>query len=268
MRLFALLGLLYASTSAYAQDKKQTLPAPITPYVSDLANLIDPETEAQLNKALMEQQGALDIQIVVVTIETRHDYGDWDSLDHFTNALFNTWGIGNPQRNDGILILISRSDRAMRIELGAAYGKVISTRVERVINQYFIPYFKGDEYPAGIKIGTLEIIKRLQPNYNVAMVQPKEKDNTAEPRQEAQSKRPNIVFIKSNKIIHKEFWDSIATHAAYQWAKDHLFLVGFIAILVLLLLEIQMRRALIGLRYCRRCQCNHIETCKKGDTPE
>jgi len=137
--LFVFIGL---GLSATAQD----FPKPISPYVNDFANLIDPETEARLTVALTDMRETLDLEMTVVTIETRFDYAKTPDIETFATGLFNAWGVGSATRNDGALILVSRSDREMRIELGSSYGPIFDDRMGLVIEHHFLPYFKGDQY--------------------------------------------------------------------------------------------------------------------------
>jgi len=138
----------------------QTFPAPLTPYVSDFADLIDPETEARITADLRKLRQERGTELAVVTIESRAKYGDAGTLESFATALFNDWGIGNATRNDGILFLVSRDDRETRIELGAGYSPVYDDRMKTVIDHTIIPYFREGNFSAGIEAGVLEIGKR------------------------------------------------------------------------------------------------------------
>ena len=76
-------------------------------------------------------------------------------------GLFNAWGIGDAQRNDGVLILIARYDREMRIEIGRGYGSEWNARMQRVIDTAFLSAFRQDEYQQGIENGVDATILEL-----------------------------------------------------------------------------------------------------------
>jgi uncharacterized protein len=209
-------------TSVSAQD----FPKPLTPYVSDFANLIDPETEARLTKRLVEMREALDLEMAVVTIETRFDYGEFKSIEEFATGLFNTWGIGDATRNDGALILVSRSDREMRIELGSSYGPIFDDRMALVIQHHFLPYFKGDQLSEGIESGTYEAIKRLQPTYDITDPSTLEKPSL-------------ITTLKRTPL-----WRVI---------EDKFMLFVFVGIVAFLFFEKRLRDTLVGLKRCPNC---------------
>jgi uncharacterized protein len=233
MRILKHLSFLICfvfGTHAFAQS----FPEPITPYVSDYANLMDPETEARINKHLIELREELDLELAVVTIETQFDYGDTEDFDEFTMDWFNAWGIGNAARNDGALILISRSDRAIRIELGSSYGPIFDDRMALVIEHHFLPYFKGEQYSAGIEAGTYESIKRLQPTYDIS--DPETLNN------------PTMLTA----FKRTAFWRMVS---------DKLPIIVFIGIFAFLFVENRMRDLLVGLRRCPNC--NHRQLHRK-----
>ena len=221
--LFLLLNL---GTLAHAQD----FPTPLTPYVSDYANLIDPETEARINNRLAELRENLDLEMAVVTIETRFDYGDSDNVEDFAQNWFNAWGIGNETRNDGALILVSRSDREIRIALGNSYGPIFDDRMGLVIEQY----------AQGIEAGTYEAVKRLQPTYDIT--DPETLDN------------PTILTA----FKRTSFWRLVA---------DKLAIFVFIGIAIFLFVENRMRDTLVGLRRCPNCNRRQLHSKRTIERP-
>jgi uncharacterized protein len=223
MRLFLYIAISIGMGSvATAQD----IPKPLTPYVSDFANLIDPETEARITNRLTELRETLDLEMAVVTIETRFDYGESPDIETFANNLFNTWGIGNASRNDGALILVARSDREIRVELGSSYGPIFDDRMGLVIEHHFIPYFKGDQYAEGIEAGTYEAIKRLQPTYDIT----------------------DPSTLESPSIL-----TSLKRTSVWRFIQDKLPILVFLGIVGFLYFENRMRDMLVGLRRCPNC---------------
>ncbi|MCB1368513.1 MAG: TPM domain-containing protein [Rhodobacteraceae bacterium] len=143
----------------------QSYPANISTYVNDFADLIDPETEAHITDMLREVREQRGVEMTVVTIESRTDYGPSDNLRDFATGLFNAWGVGDPTRNDGILILVARSDREMRIALGSGYPPAFDDRMQAVVDHTFLPWFREGDYAAGISAGTAETIRRSALDY-------------------------------------------------------------------------------------------------------
>lgn len=156
MLRYVFIAFLLALDAGHAQD----FPAPVTPFVSDHADLIDSRTEARITAELRGLRQDRGTEMAVVTIESRARYGGEASLEAFATGLFNDWAIGDPDRSDGILFLVSRDDRETRVELGAGYTPVYDDRMKTVIDHTIIPHFRSGDFSAGIEAGVLEIIKR------------------------------------------------------------------------------------------------------------
>lgn len=127
-------------------------------YVNDYADLLDAGAEARIRDQLIALYGRSGIEMTVLTITRRADYGSTETNEAFATRLFNTWGIGNAARNDGVLVLVSRYDREMRIELGRFYGHRYDGAAQRVIDAHFLPFFRQDRYQEGIEEGVAETI--------------------------------------------------------------------------------------------------------------
>lgn len=139
----------------------QPFPNAETTLVNDFAGLLDTGAEAQVADALQKLFDDHGVEMTVVTIESRNDYGDFASIEDFATGLFNAWGVGNADRNDGILVLVARTDREMRIELGAGYSDVWDAVAQTVIDDAFLRDFRNDDYQGGIIHGTSEVIRRI-----------------------------------------------------------------------------------------------------------
>lgn len=153
--------LISLNIPVYAQD----FPAHTSSFVNDFANLIDEETEGRLTKTLSDLRQDHGIEMTVVTIQKRTDYGADTGLEPFTTGLFNTWGVGNNSLNNGILFLVSQGDRETRIELGSGYGPEYDDRMKLVIDHTIVPFFRNGAFAQGIESGVLEIIKRTSTDF-------------------------------------------------------------------------------------------------------
>lgn len=161
MRAFVFLLFCLLPSPILAQG----YPVNTSTYVNDFADLIDPETEAHITEMLREVRQQRGVEMTVVTIASRTDYGPSDNLRDFATGLFNTWGVGDPTRNDGILILVAAADREMRIALGSGYPPTFDDRMQAVVDHYFLPWFREGDYAAGISAGTAETIRRSALDY-------------------------------------------------------------------------------------------------------
>lgn len=151
--------------SAVATVTSTELPDYVDLYVNDFQDLLDADAEARVRARLIELYDSTGIEMVVVTIQDMAIYGHEGAIEPFATALFNRWGVGNASRNDGVMVLVSRFDRRMRIEIGAGYSAAWDARMQRVIDVGFLPDFRKDQYQAGIENGVDETIFELTGAY-------------------------------------------------------------------------------------------------------
>ena len=109
-----MLAMLCFCQVAFADEISN--PAPQTDiYLNDGANMLSADAKDQLltaSKDLHEQTGT---QFVIVTVPSLNG----QSIEEYSNDLFNNWGIGDKDRNNGVLLLISKDDKKFRIEVGS-----------------------------------------------------------------------------------------------------------------------------------------------------
>ena len=140
-------------------------------YVNDYANILYSETKEEiirLNKLLENKTGA---QIVVVTIDNLEN----DTIENVAYKTFNNFGIGNNDKDNGILIIISKSDRKIRVEVGRGLEETLNdSKVGRMMDQYMIPFLKLNEYDKGIKNGFNAFYNYLLEYYNITDIESEE----------------------------------------------------------------------------------------------
>lgn len=142
-----------AQTLPRAAAPQPGLPAQISKHLNDFAGLLDADTAARIDTRLAELRIKTGVQTTVVTLGSRHDYGDHANLEIFATRLFNHWGVGGPTRNDGIMLLILTQDRAARIELGADFGRSWDQKAQRVMDRNILPPLRSQDYANGILSG-------------------------------------------------------------------------------------------------------------------
>ena len=111
---FLFVWLTFFSSSCFSAA---VMPPPTQDfYLVDDAGMVAPEDRETLLAAGRELEERTGAQIVVVTMNTLGG----ENLEEDANRLFRAWGIGDRQKNNGVLLLIVKEDRRFRIEVG--YG--------------------------------------------------------------------------------------------------------------------------------------------------
>lgn len=148
------IGLLILQIHNTQAQNQLDYPSPIDPYINDFSDLISEGTESILSEQLSEFQATQGIQITLVTLDSIYDFNTGDEdIETFARNLFNQWGVGDAEKNNGILFLVTPKDREARIQLGAAYGAPYESQMQNIMDGTIVPYFANNEYEVGITNG-------------------------------------------------------------------------------------------------------------------
>ncbi len=151
--LFSLILILWGSLAT-----AQEYPDYSELYVNDLAGIFNDQEADRLRGTLQELREKRGIEFTVVTLKTLSDHGHDGPIEPFATGLFNRWGVGDAARNDGLMMLVVREDRVMRIEVGSGYGTSLDGPMQRVIDQTILPEFRDGDYVNGILSGVDQVI--------------------------------------------------------------------------------------------------------------
>jgi len=158
--VFSLL-LVAASTSAAAVEFPQ-----YTGYVNDYVGLLSQADKAKLTALLTELDKKTTAQVAVVIVGSTEPL----DLESYSVGLAQEWGIGRKGKDNGVLILIAKDDRKMRIEVG--YGlepNFTDGMTGRIIREYFTPNFKAGRLDYGTVVGTTAVANHVASIYGVKL---------------------------------------------------------------------------------------------------
>ena len=118
-------------------------------------------TQAQLDglrDKLYRFESETSNQLVVLTIDKLRG----ETIEQYALEVFNENRLGQEGKDNGILILFSKLDREVRIEVGYGLESYITDAVaSRIIRNTMIPRFKDEDYFEGIDLATDQIIEFL-----------------------------------------------------------------------------------------------------------
>lgn len=131
----------------------------LTQIVTDNAQIFtESELEALRNK-LYQFESETTNQLVILTI---NDLGG-ETIEQYAFQVFNQNKLGQESKDNGILILFSKLDREVRIEVGYGLEPYITDAVaSRIIRNTMIPKFKEEDYHGGLDTATNQIIEFLK----------------------------------------------------------------------------------------------------------
>ena len=142
-------------------------------WVTDMANILSDDTEARINNLITELEQSNGAEIAVVTVP---DTAPSATPKAFATELFNYWGIGKADVDNGVLYLISVSDRnaprqsrdrRVEIETGTGLQTILpDAEVKEIIDTRITPRYKQGNYDRGTLDGTEALIAALDSNQN------------------------------------------------------------------------------------------------------
>lgn len=148
------LAVLVAATPAYAQ----TFPK-LTGRVVDQANLLNAAQEVDLSSKLDALEARTGRQLVVATVNSL----EGRTVEDYGYRLGRTWGIGQEQKDDGVILLVAPNERKVRIETGYGARVFLTDAVSSVIiRESMLPRFKAGDFPGGIAAGADQISKMME----------------------------------------------------------------------------------------------------------
>jgi len=153
--LTAMLAL--ACGLAAAQDL-QAIP-PLTARVMDQAGVLQPAQAQALDAKLAAFEAQAGPQIVVLTVAST---GIEDIAD-YAQRVGDAWKIGRKDVGDGLLVVVAKNDRKLRIQVAKALeGAVPDLAARQIIASSIAPAFKRGDYAAGLDAGVDALIARLR----------------------------------------------------------------------------------------------------------
>ncbi|MEQ8382694.1 MAG: TPM domain-containing protein [Coleofasciculus sp. A1-SPW-01] len=128
-------------------------------WVTDMADILSQDTERQLNQMISELEIENGTEIAVVTVPETSPAA---SPKAFTTELFNHWGIGKADEDNGVLFLISIGDRRVEIETGYGIEPILpDAQVGQIIETKITPPFKQGDFDTGTLAGTKALVVHL-----------------------------------------------------------------------------------------------------------
>lgn len=165
MKKIVSLFLFFISISAFAQDgdvvpKK---PSPAEGLVIDKTNTLTPEQESTLEAKLIAYDKSTSNQIAIVLIPSLKG----NSIEDVGLQILRTWGVGGQaDKDNGVVILVAKEDRKMRIEVGYGLeGAVTDYAASSIIENNLKPNFREGNYYRGLTEAVDEIIKAAEGRY-------------------------------------------------------------------------------------------------------
>jgi len=143
-----------SSLAAAAKD----IPA-LTGRIVDQANLLTADQKQRIETKLAAFEKETGDQVAVLTFDSL----DGEAIEDYANKVGRAWALGQKGKDNGVLLLVAKQDRKMRMEVGYGLEPVLTDLQTSVIqNEVIIPYFKKGDFGGGIEAGVDAILSTIQ----------------------------------------------------------------------------------------------------------
>ena len=154
-----MLAALLLETAAFSQDVK--IPK-LLRRATDFTNTLSSSELDALEQDLARFEDSTSTQLNVVMIPTLGG----GSIEEFALRTAETNGVGQKQKDNGVLLLIAKDDRKIRIEVGYGLEGVLPDGLAgQIIRREITPYFRTGNYYAGVKAGVDAIMLATRNEY-------------------------------------------------------------------------------------------------------
>lgn len=198
-------------------------------YVKDEGDVLLSDTKEYIvatNDELCAKTGA---QICVVVVNNMGG----DSIEDYANGLFRYYGIGDANKNNGVLFLLALEEREVRIEVGYGLeGAINDGKAGRILDEYVVPYFAANLWNSGIKNGYGAILQEVCKEYGVELTETKEVapmtyDELKE--QSAKTQRTCMIFMGISLVAGLII--GAAAPEGKAWIPGVIYCIGMIIVL-------------------------------------
>ncbi len=161
----AVMAILLICCSIFSVSAAYTIPKPTNNFfVNDFANVIDASDEQKMMAAGVALYKACDAQVVVVTIPSL----EGNAIEDVSLRLAREWGIGDKDKDNGILLLLSVAEPRVRIEVGRGLeGAIPDSKAGRILDTFMIPNYQPGKFTVGLSDTYNSLVNEVYVEYGL-----------------------------------------------------------------------------------------------------
>jgi uncharacterized protein len=124
-------------------------------YVNDYAGMISPSAKSKIEERLRAFEQSDSTQIVILTIPSL----EGENLEEFGIKVAEVWKVGQKRKDNGAILIVSKQDRKIRIEVGYGLeGRLTDLAAGRIIDLVIKPRFQQGDFDGGFIAGVSSMI--------------------------------------------------------------------------------------------------------------
>ncbi|MBM4202443.1 MAG: YgcG family protein, partial [Gammaproteobacteria bacterium] len=132
---------------------------PLATRVTDLTDTLAPAQRRALEERLAAFERSKGSQIAVLIVPTTRP----ESIEQYGIRVADAWQLGRGSVDDGVIVLMAKSDRTLRLEVGRGLEGVIPDAVaNRIVEDIMVPYFRHGDFYGGLSAGIDSVTGLIQ----------------------------------------------------------------------------------------------------------
>lgn len=152
IKILAFIAILLLAASAQADA---AIPA-LKSHVTDLTATLSVQEVARLEEKLAAFEKKKGSQVALLMVSTTQP----ETIEQYAIRVAEAWKLGREGIDDGVLLLIAKNDRTLRIEVGYGLEGVLpDAKAKRIIEEIIVPQFKAGNFTGGIDAGIETILR-------------------------------------------------------------------------------------------------------------
>jgi uncharacterized protein len=154
----ALAGVLAIALPGLAYPADEVAVPPLSAAIVDTTGTLSAQDLAAIDadlKAFAKRKGS---QVAVLMVPSTKP----EAIEQYSIRVAEAWKIGRAKVDDGVIMVIAKDDRALRIEVGYGLeGAIPDAVAKRVISENIAPRFRAGDFAGGVKSGTATLMKLI-----------------------------------------------------------------------------------------------------------
>ncbi len=146
---------------------------PLTARVTDLTATLATADKTALENDLQALEARSGAQVAMLLVSTTQP----ESIEQYSIRVVEAWQLGRKEHDDGVLLLVAKDDRKLRIEVGYGLeGRIPDVVAFRIIDQVITPHFKQGDFAGGLAAGIERLAALIEGQEIPADVTPADAD--------------------------------------------------------------------------------------------
>ncbi|MEQ1512634.1 MAG: TPM domain-containing protein [Lysobacteraceae bacterium] len=151
-----LAGLLAGASCAFAQSLAPI--PPLTSPVVDTTGTLNAGEIAQLEQQALALQQRKGSQLQILIVPTTQP----EAIEQYAQRVFDEWKLGRSNVDDGVLLLVAKDDREVRIQPGYGLeGAIPDIAAGRIVQEYLVPKFRTGDFAGGIGDASAQLMRLI-----------------------------------------------------------------------------------------------------------